>query len=352
MGDTDRITVALLAAPATMASTLYGMLDLFASTCRDWHMLQTGTPGPGIFDTRVVGRHASPFRAANGVTLRPDARLDTCEQPDIVCIPELHLPPGANITAGYDQECEWLRRCYAAGSTLTSICSGSLLLAESGLLDGWEATTHWAFCDLLAARYPDVRVHHDRALVVSGEAQRLIMAGGATSWQDLALYIIGRWVGIEEAIRIARLFLVDVHQSGQQPYALLTTARQANDAVIIGCQEWLAMHYDAPRPVKTMAERSGLTERTFKRRFKAATGMSPMQYVHTLRLEEAKQMLEAGDDPVDTIAMEVGYEDPAFFHRLFSRKVGLTPGRYRKRFRQLRLMLPSRGNSARARMQS
>lgn len=339
MGEARGISVALLAVPETTASTLYGLLDLFASTCRDWQLLQTGVPGPGAFDVRVTSRHARPFLAANGVTLRPDVSLDVCAPPDIVCVPELLCVPDRASASRYQRECRWLHDCYAHGSTLASICSGAVLLAEAGLLDGQDATTHWAFCDMLAANYPRVRVHPDQALVVSGQGQRLVMAGGMTSWQDLALYLVGRWVGIDEAMRMARIFLVDWHQFGQQPYALLTTTRQITDAVIADSQAWLARHYDTAYPVRAMAERSGLGERTFKRRFKAATGMAPMTYLHTLRLEEAKQMLEAGDLPIDAIAMELGYEDAAFFNRLFHRKVGMTPGRYRKRFGRLRVML-------------
>jgi transcriptional regulator GlxA family with amidase domain len=126
---------------------------------------------------------------------------------------------------------------------------------------------------------------------------------------------------------------------GQQPFAALTLARQVEDAVVARCQVWAAENYDHESPVARMVERSGLTERTFKRRFARATGLSPMEYIHTLRLEEAKQMLEASDLPIEAIANEVGYEDASFFGRLFRRKVGLTPAQYRKRFRGLRQAL-------------
>ena len=126
---------------------------------------------------------------------------------------------------------------------------------------------------------------------------------------------------------------------GQQPFAALTLARQVDDAVIAKCQHWAGENYDHESPVARMVERSGLAERTFKRRFAKATGLSPMEYIHTLRLEEAKQMLEAGDLPVEAVANEVGYEDASFFGRLFRRKVGLTPAQYRKRFRGLRQAL-------------
>jgi transcriptional regulator GlxA family with amidase domain len=211
-----------------------------------------------------------------------------------------------------------------------------VLLAEGGLLDGHEATTHWAYCDVLSSRYPRIKVRKERALVVSGDGQRLVMAGGGTSWQDLALYLIARFIGIDAAMHVARVNLIDWHAVGQQPFARLARSRQVEDAAIARCQTWIADHYHEPSPVAAMVRLSGLAERSFKRRFQHATGMTPLEYVHTLRLEEAKQMLETGDSPVEAIANEVGYEDAGFFSRLFRRQVSLTPAQYRKRFGAMR----------------
>jgi transcriptional regulator GlxA family with amidase domain len=214
-----------------------------------------------------------------------------------------------------------------------------MLLAEAGLLDGHEATTHWAYCDILARRYPAVKVRRQRALVVSGDGQRLVMAGGGTSWLDLALYLIARKVGVETAMQTARVNLIDWHDIGQQPFARLARSRQVEDAVVARCQTWIAEHYAEPAPVAAMVRLSGLAERSFKRRFQQATGMAPLEYVHTLRLEEAKQMLESTGQPIEAIANEVGYEDAGFFSRLFRRSVNMTPAQYRKRFGAMRKAL-------------
>jgi transcriptional regulator GlxA family with amidase domain len=153
------------------------------------------------------------------------------------------------------------------------------------------------------------------------------------------LFLIARLVDTEEAMRVARLHLLDWHHVGQQPFASLTRTRQVDDALIAKCQEWIAQHYEKSSPVAAMAALSGLAERSFKRRFEKATGVSPLEYVHTLRLEEAKHALETTDVAVEGVANEVGYEDASFFGRLFRRKVGLTPAQYRKRFRSLRQAL-------------
>jgi len=335
--DHQKPRIALLAIPEVAASTLYGMYDVLASAGRDWASLVEGKEGGSVLDPRVVSfRGSGPITLANGVRVVPDE--DDGVMPDVVCVPEVAVAPGAILTESHRAEIAWLRRCHESGAIVATACSGALLLAETGLLNGGDATTHWAYCDALAC-YPGVQVHPNRALVVGGEGGRLIMAGGGTSWADLALYLVARLVSVDEAMHIAKLFLIDWHDVGQLPYAALASNRQIDDAEIARCQSWIAEHYEQPSPVASMIQLSGMSERTFNRRFKQATGMSPIEYVHTLRLEEAKQLLESDGAPVEAIAQEVGYEDAAFFGRLFRRKVGITPIQYRKRFRGLRRAL-------------
>jgi transcriptional regulator GlxA family with amidase domain len=331
--------VAILAFPEASASVIYGMYDFFMSAGRDWGVVVEGRPGPALMRPRVVSAHPGPLIASNAVRITPDATLGEAPTPAIACVPEVNIPPGEPLDGRFTVEIAWLQRCYASGATLATACSGAILLAESGLLDGQEATTHWAYCEVLARRHPTVKVRAQRALVVSGEGGRLVMAGGGTSWLDLALYLIARAAGVEAAMQVARVNLVDWHDIGQQPFARLARSRQVDDAVIARCQTWIAEHYDEPAPVAAMVRLSGLPERSFKRRFQQATGMPPLEYVHTLRLEEAKQMLESADAPVEAIANEVGYEDAGFFSRLFRRKVSLTPAQYRKRFGAMRRAL-------------
>jgi len=289
----------------------------------------------------VVARTRAPVDVSNGVRIVPDATLDEAAHPAIVCVPEVAVPPGEPLEGRFGAEIAYVSRCHAAGATIATACSGAMLLAEAGLLDGWDATTHWAYCDVMRQRYPAIRVHKQRALVASGEGQRLVMAGGGTTWLDLALYLVARCAGVDVAMATARVNLVDWHEVGQQPFARLARSRQVDDALIAKCQTWIADHYAEPAPVAAMVRLSGLPERSFKRRFQEATGMAPLAYVHTLRLEEAKQMLEATEAPVEAIAQEVGYEDAGFFARLFRREVSLTPSQYRKRFAAMRRALTS-----------
>jgi len=333
------LQVAILAVPESSASTVYGVHDLLASAGVDWGLVVDGVPGDALIEPVVVSADGASLRVINGLRIEPHAALADCPTPQVVVIPDLMVPPQADIGGRYGVETDWLRQAYAQGATLSSSCSGALLLAEAGLLDDQDATTHWAYCEAMGAHYPRLRIHPNRALVTAGEGQRLIMAGGGSSWNDLGLFLVARFFGVEEAMRVARLHLLDWHHVGQQPFAALIRNRQVDDALVSKCQAWIAEHYEADSPVAAMVRMSGLAERSFTRRFARATGMSPMEYVQTLRVEESKQLLESTGLPIEAVATEVGYEDASFFGRLFRRKVGLTPAQYRKRFAALRSAL-------------
>jgi len=335
----DVIDIAILACPQIGASTLYGMYDLFAGAGRDWETFIEGNPTEGRLRPRILSRDGAPMTVGNGVRVFPDGRFADCPHPHVVCVPELNVPPGTSFAEELAPEIACLRRWHDAGATVATACSGAMLLAEAGLLDGQPATTHWAYCDFMQQRYPSIDVQGHRALVVAGDGQRLLMAGGGASWMDMALFLIARLLGVEAAVRMARLNLIDWHDVGQQPFASLARSRQQGDALIGEVQAWIGENYGVHSPVAAMAARSGLPERSFDRRFRKATGMSPLAYVHTLRLEEAKQQLEATKLPVEAIAGECGYEDAGYFSRLFAKRVGLTPMQYRRRFGRLRQVL-------------
>src|SRR5688572_19179257 len=199
--------VAILVFPETTASVVYGMYDLFASAGRDWGVIVEGRPGPELLHPLLVGATGATV-VGNGVRIEPHVDLANCPAPAVVCVPEVNVMPGDTLSGRFTREIEWLKHHYQRGATIATACSGAMLLAEAGLLNGHEATTHWAWCDVLRKRYPAVKVREQRALVVSGEGQRLIMAGGGVSWLDLALYLIARHGGVEAAMQVARMNLI------------------------------------------------------------------------------------------------------------------------------------------------
>ena len=220
----------------------------------------------------------------------------------------------------------------ARGDIQRLLCSGAIMLAESGLLDGRPATSHWGYQDLFSRQYPKVRFQPEPNLVFADLAGRIVTAGGTTSWHDLAIHIISRHASTGEALRIAKVYLLKWHGEGQLPYASLVRSAPHADSVVRNCEQWLKQHYGEGNAIQQVIKHANIPERTLKRRFKAATGTTLIEYLQNLRIEEARRLLESGQMPIDDICIEAGYEDSSFFRRLFKRLTGLTPSQYRRMF--------------------
>jgi transcriptional regulator GlxA family with amidase domain len=264
------------------------------------------------------------------------------EDPDaeIVILPELWLAPDDDMAGRHLEVVEWIRRRHRSGSTIYTACSGSVLLAATGLLDGCEATSHWAYQDLFRTRFPKVKFLPEPNLVFADRTGRVVTAGGTTSWHDLAIHIIARHCSPGEALRIAKIYLLKLHGEGQLPYVSLVRRQPHADSAVRHAEDWLAKHFNEPHAVSAVVAASGIPERSLKRRFKAATGTTLIGYVQNLRVEEAKRLLESGEMSSDDISAAVGYENFAFFRRLFKRSTGLTPGAYRRMFQPVATALP------------
>jgi transcriptional regulator GlxA family with amidase domain len=328
-----RISVCLVAVPEISSGVLHGLLEVFSFVGSGWEALTGWDAGPCRFSPLVVAATREPFPNAIGVTILPDLSFTEAKRADIVIVSDLALGRDDDPRGRWPEATTWLREQQAQGALICSVCTGSVLLAEAGVLAGQDATCHWAVVDMLRAHYPDVSLRPERVLVPAGADHRLITAGASASWSDLALYLIARFCGEEEARRTAKLFLFGDRSDGQLPFAARVRPRQHDDAAIAVAQEWIALNYAEVNPVAGMIAASSLTSRTFNRRFEAATGYAPLDYVLSLRMEEAKQMLETSDDPIDEIAAEVGYTEPAAFRRVFKRATGLAPAQYRQKFR-------------------
>jgi transcriptional regulator GlxA family with amidase domain len=272
------------------------------------------------FNVEIVGEAVGPLELASRVPINVQRAISDIETTDIVIVPSVLLRPEGWEKGRYPALVDWLQRIYERGAVLCSACSGVFLLAETGLFDAQDATVHFGYASAFAATYPQVRIHPERVLVISGSREELVTSGASMTWHDLVLYLIARYAGATSAQEVARLFALQWHQDGLTPYMVFEGRREHGDADIQSAQQWLDTHFSVANPVQQMIERSRLAERTFKRRFTDVTGLTPLAYVQRLRIEDAKRRLERT-------------EDAAFFRRLFKRTTGLAPGAYRKRFR-------------------
>lgn len=226
---------------------------------------------------------------------------------------------------------EWIKEQHKAGSIIAACCAGTFLLAEAGILDGKAATTHWRLTEDFMHKYPTVDLRPDIMLIDGGT---YITAGGAMAWQDLVLHVISRFISADIASQCAKLLVMDGTRHTQTPYFMFPKYRRqdVSDKAIDSILDWMQQHYQHAISIDDLAGQAKLGERTFLRRFKRATGTTPLQYLQQLRIEAARHLLEITTRNIEEISGMVGYKDSSAFRDVFKKKTGLTPTGYRDRF--------------------
>lgn len=335
MTNQKRPIIALLAAPETSASVLYGLYDILQSAGAVYLDMVTGSPGDELLEVRIVSADGKPFHCVGNIPVEPHLSISQVEFADAVVVCDMYTAIYDVPKGRYPREVIWLKKMHNKGALLTSVCSGSLLLAESGLLDGQQATAHWAYRDMFQRHFPNINFCIESILCLTAEGDRIITAGGVSAWHDLSVYLIARFCGHKTAIETAKVFLINGHSEGQSPYSVMTRPMESADGPISDSLVWIAENYSTVNPVEKMIKRSGLKARTFSRRFRTTTGFTPIEYIQALRVEEAKQMLEKDNISNDEVGIAIGYDDPASFRKIFKRNVGLSPAAYRKKFQRI-----------------
>ncbi len=322
--------VTLVATPETQVAPLSGLYEALTA-----FPLLAGVVGDlprRPFEVQIAA--ARPLESVGADRFRVAAHC-ACEdiaRTDVAVVPLMAVDGFGWVPGRHPQVVDWLRRQHAQGAVLGSVCTGALLLAETGLLDGREATIHWAFADTFRRTYPQVRLRPEEALITGGDHNDIVMTGGVTSWHDLALHLVTRFVGPRAARALARMLMLEWHGAGQAPYIEFTPQRGHGDGLVAALQGWLEQNLAVATPVEEMCARAQVNRRTLERRFRGATGLSPIAYVQQLRVEEARRLLVATTMPVDEVGFAVGYQNTAYFRRLFTRTTRLGPGAYRRRF--------------------
>ncbi len=222
----------------------------------------------------------------------------------------------------------WISSKHADGATVCSVCAGAFLLAETGLINGRRVTTHWAFSEELAARFPEIKLAAEHMVIDDGD---IMTAGGILAWTDLGLTLVSKFMGPGTMHATARFLLVDPPRRLQDLYRSFIPKFDHGDAAILAAQHYIHQHGADAHDIPKLAHHAGLTERTFLRRFAKATGLRPTEYVQQMRIMKARDLLETTNHPVEQIAWEVGYSDATAFRRVFQRITGLTPTHCRQR---------------------
>lgn len=323
------LNIALLAFDNCLLSSIAGPLDLF--TVANWEKKKRDKTDPTPFCRwEVLSVDGGPVVCFSQEPLVPHRSISDCREPDLVILPSV-LGNIENLRQEKDA-IAWIKAQHRRGAVIATVCAGAFLAAEAGILNGREATTHWQLADRFRQTYRKVDLQVDRLLI---DNEDVICAGGTSAHQDLAIYLLEKFGSADLADACARMMLIDRGRRDQAPFIRFRRQKNHGDEKIALIQRYLEQHLTEKTTVVQMAKMAQMVERTFLRRFKKATGDSPLEYLQRLRVEAAKRLLERGETRIDLITQAVGYEDASSFRRLFKQIVGVSPTVYRRRFVEL-----------------
>lgn len=320
-------TVTILGFNHALSSALTGALDIFALAGVSWQRIHGQTAQPR-FHVQLASFNGLPITCTNQLIVTPHVAIEDVRETDLLLIPTI----GGDISSVINDNQHlfiYMRKLHKLGADIAGNCTGNFLLAEAGLLDDMTATTHWGYAEQFRERFPHVTLHEDRMIT---NKDNVFCAGGGVAWFDLAILLIERYCGHQVATDTAKAHVMDLGRTHQSVYASTRRKKFHQDAIILSAQDYIEENYPHTITVTELARIANMTERTFSRRFKRATDLSPGQYLQAIRLEQARKLLESSTLSLDNIVQQVGYDDLSSFSRLFKRECGVSPSQYRSKF--------------------
>ncbi|OOG53455.1 helix-turn-helix domain-containing protein [Polaromonas sp. C04] len=333
-----RVRVAILAPEHALGWTIMGPADMLHSAGTLWASLQGEPDAVNRFEVAIVGRSSQPVVCFRGLRLMPDILLgDAGYEPDVIIVPALFEESVRFGRSGWSTPwrpfVEWIKARHARGAFVAAISTGVALLAETALLDGHRATTHWAMMEAMATNYRRIEFVHQNGLQSAGPGSRLVTTAAGTAWQSLVLLLVARFAGAQQSIELARLFSTQsLADQGRRGCPGFVPPSDHGDAQVLRAQRAIAGNFEHADALADAMEKAAMTRRTFERRFRAATGYSPLAYLQEVRMQRARHLLDSTVHGVDEVAGFVGYGDVAHFRSLFTRMSGMTPSQYREAF--------------------
>jgi transcriptional regulator GlxA family with amidase domain len=319
------ITVLLL--DQMFSSTAIGPMEVFRHAGSLWNHL-TGTQLAPAFKVTTASADGRPVNCDGGIQIQPNIALKDVGRTDLIFVPTTG-PSVHDVLERNADIVPWLKGRSTRGVAVASVCSGVGLVAAAGLLDGKRATTHWGLAELFRQKYP--RVNWMPECMVT-EDHGFYCGGGVNASLDLSIYLVEKFCGHEIAMQTAKALLIETPRAWQSGFAIVPLKTDHTDDSISSAQEWMHRNFSRNFSLEEPARRVGMSVRNFVRRFKQATGDSPLHYLQKLRVAAAKRMLESNHRSMQEISEAVGYQDLAFFRALFQRHTGVCPSVYRDRF--------------------
>ncbi|MHB8067248.1 MAG: GlxA family transcriptional regulator [Desulfobaccales bacterium] len=321
-----RKRVTILGLYNSMATTIFGPMDIFNQAGRLWNQVSKSPQNP-FFEVTIASADGQPIQCLNKILIQPHCSIEAVQETDLIIIASaIYID---QILERQPELVPWIRRQYDRGSHVASICTGAFLLAETGLLDGKSATLHWGFTEMFRRRYPKVSLKEDHMFIDQG---RLYCSAGVSAGMDLSLYLVEKFCGRQTAVQSAKAMILDLGREVQTPYRSYLLSEGHGDPLVVESQRLIEQHCAQPIDYDGLAKKFRVSRRSIERRFKQATGVTPLGFQQQLRVETAKRLLEDGSRTFNEITYMVGYEDVPFFRKIFRKLTGLRPKEYQQRF--------------------
>jgi len=319
--------VVILFLQGGLASTAIAPMEIFRSAGVVWNVLNGEEPEP-LFQVRTASIDGQPIQSDGPVSLVPDCAISSIRKADLIVVPATGIKTEA-LLARHAKVIPWLKRWHERGAAIAGVCTGVALLAEAGLLDHRPATTHWGIVDTYREKYPAVDWRPELFIT---EQDNVYCGGGVYASVDLSLYFVEKYAGHEISVQCSKALLLDRPRIWQSGYSTPPRRSGHGDSKVLQAQQWLHANFRSDFHFDELATRVGMSARNFARRFKRATGETPLTYLQQVRIAESKHLLEREYKTVQEIASEVGYDDLIFFRGLFKRYSGVSPQAYREKF--------------------
>ncbi|MEV4416645.1 helix-turn-helix domain-containing protein [Catellatospora sp. NPDC049609] len=317
---TARHRVAVLALDGVMALDLGIPSQVFGCA--------TDSAGHRLYETRICSPDARPVRCNAGFTVQPDHGLDLLDWADTVIVPGIHRERLHDFTGS--PTIAALRAAHDAGKRIMSICTGAYALAAAGLLDDRPAATHWAYAEDFRGRFPQVKLDAEVLFIDDGD---VLTSAGVAAGLDLCLHVVRRDHGSDVANRAARRCVVAPWRDGGQSQFIERPLPAAGDASTAATRDWALARLGEPLDLDQLARHARMSVRTFTRRFRDETGLSPGRWLTQQRVEHARHLLESTDLPVDQVADRAGFGTAVSLRQHLRASIGTAPLAYRRTFR-------------------
>jgi transcriptional regulator GlxA family with amidase domain len=321
--------VSILVPEGTAVVAVTGPLDILMQAGKYWMSLDHSRKKP-FFEIELVSLGRAPVKSLSEYLITCNTWVEKVKKTNLILIPSLPGEYRKQIKSNA-KFIKLMQDQYKKGAEIASFCTGSFLLAATGLLKGKKASTHWMASREFRELFPDVELVSDKIIVDEG---RLYSSGGAVSFLNLTLYLIEKYCGRETAIFISKSMLIDMQKAPQNAYAIFSGQKDHNDEIILKVQLYIENNTEKKLSIDDLASVAFLSRRSLIRRFINATGNSPKEYIQRAKVEEARRMLEFGNETMQEIFNKVGYDDHVTFRKIFKKYTGLLPSEYRNKFIQ------------------